>query len=380
MEDIGKEEEKERTILLTKLNSLEKKVKDFLNFKLKVNITGNELSLDLNNKNIGNSELMLLTGVISDKVEDLNLNHNNISDVRPLKELNKLKKLDLSFNKLNGYSIYSINDIRKDVAKETLSYKTISINLDNNNLVQKDINELKNIITCKHESLNSNNNDDKQAALLNKLNRLENKILLYFNNKLSIKLTGKEVKINLSNKNIGNIELDLLSGVDFKDLEEIILSHNNISNIEPLQNFKHLKKIDLSYNKINNINSLKSLSKINTKIEKLYLNNNAIKDVEIIKENIFPNIIEINLDNNNVIKKDIDEIRAMIINNKKINLDNNNVIKKDIDEIRAIKKNKKQKETKSNKSENTVIIIKYKAKKNTKIRLFGESFLEKKYK
>ena len=380
MEDIGKEEEKERTILLTKLNSLEKKVKDFLNFKLKVNITGNELSLDLNNKNIGNSELMLLTGVISDKVEDLNLNHNNISDIRPLKELNKLKKLDLSFNKLNGYSIYSINDIRKDVAKETLSYKTISINLDNNNLVQKDINELKNIITCKHESLNSNNNDDKQAALLNKLNRLENKILLYFNNKLSIKLTGKEVKINLSNKNIGNIELDLLSGVDFKDLEEIILSHNNISNIEPLQNFKHLKKIDLSYNKINNINSLKSLSKINTKIEKLYLNNNAIKDVEIIKENIFPNIIEINLDNNNVIKKDIDEIRAMIINNKKINLDNNNVIKKDIDEIRAIKQNKKQKETKSNKSENTVIIIKYKAKKNTKIRLFGESFLEKKYK
>ena len=50
MEDIGKEEEKERTILLTKLNSLEKKVKDFLNFKLKVNITGNELSLDLNKK------------------------------------------------------------------------------------------------------------------------------------------------------------------------------------------------------------------------------------------------------------------------------------------------------------------------------------------
>ena len=52
------------------------------------------------------------------------------------------------------------------------------------------------------------------------------------------------------------------------------MSHNNISDIEPLKNFKNLKKVDLSFNKINNINELKSISKYNNKIEKLYLNNN----------------------------------------------------------------------------------------------------------
>ena len=87
----NKEEEMERKMLLYKLNTLEKKVIDFLNIKLKVNITGKEISLHLTNKNIGNFELMLLTGIISDKVKNLNLSHNNISIVKPLEGLNKIK-------------------------------------------------------------------------------------------------------------------------------------------------------------------------------------------------------------------------------------------------------------------------------------------------
>ena len=346
------EEDREAKILLNKLNDLEKKVIDFLNVKLRVNITGKEISLDLNDKKIGNFELMLLAGILNDKVENLNLSHNNISDIRPLKDLKKIKKLDLSFNNLKDYSIHSINDIRKDVIKEnSFLVKNITINLDNNNLVEKEINEIKNIIISGYEiSSNSDGKENNQTTLLNKLNRLEKKILGYFNNKLNIKLTGKEVKIDLNNKNIGSVELNLLSGVDFKDLEEINLSHNNISDIEPLKNFKKLKNIDLSFNKINNINSLKRISKINNKLEKIKLNNNMIKDVEIIKENIFPYIIEINLDNNNINKKDIDEIKMMIINNKK-----------------KIKMNEIE----------DLAIIKYKIKKKSiKIRLFGESFFK----
>ena len=162
-----------------------------------------------------------------------------------------------------------------------------------------------------------NNEDDTQSALIYKLNKLQQKILFYFNNKLNIELTGKEIQLDLNNRNIGNIELNLLSGVDFKNIEEINLSHNNISDIEPLKNFKNLKKVDLSFNKINNINELKSISKYNNKIEKLYLNNNMIKDIKILKENIFTNIIEINLDNKNIIQKNNNEIKMMIINNKK---------------------------------------------------------------
>ena len=45
-----------------------------------------------------------------------------------------------------------------------------------------------------------------------------------------------------------------------------------------------------------------------------------IKNVEILKKNIFPYIIEINLDNNNVIKKDIEEIKMIIQNNNNISV------------------------------------------------------------
>lgn len=96
------------------------------------------------------------------------------------------------------------------------------------------------------------------------------------------------------------------------------MSNNDISDFGPLKNFKKLKVIDLSFNKINNINVLENISKTNNKIEKLYLNGNMIKNVEILKKNIFPNIIEINLDKNNVIKKDLKEIKMIIQNNNNI--------------------------------------------------------------
>ena len=61
----------------------------------------------------------------------------------------------------------------------------------------------------------------------------------YFNSKLHINITRKEVKLNLNNKNIDNAELSLLSGVDFKNLEEINLNHNIISDIISLKDFKN---------------------------------------------------------------------------------------------------------------------------------------------
>ena len=195
MEEIDNENE----ILLNKLSSLEKKVLDYLNVKFKINITGKEINIDLNNKNIGNIDLMLLTSILSDNLEYINLSHNRISDIRPLKDLKKVKKIDLSFNNLKDYSINSIND----TAKDNLSFrKNISINLDNNGLLEKDINEIKSIIMRGNEaSLKSENNeDDTQSALIYKLNKLQQKILFYFNNKLNIELTGKEIKLDLNNK------------------------------------------------------------------------------------------------------------------------------------------------------------------------------------
>ena len=170
-------------------------------------------------------------------------------------------------------------------------------------------------MTTLYFDTSKNEKKEYQKKLLNKIEQLEKKILGYFNSKLNINLTGKEIILNLNNKNIGNKELDLLSGIEFKNLEEIDLSHNNISNIESLSNFKNVNSINLSFNKINDITPLKQLTKNNKKLENLNLGNNEIKDIKILKENIFTTFIDINLDNNNIIKKDIEEIKDLIKKN-----------------------------------------------------------------
>ena len=199
-------------------------------------------------------------------MEEINLSNNNISDIEFLKDLNipKLKKLDLSFNKIinsknnnNKLSQNEFNNTKKD--KDFLNKEII---LDNNNLFAKDFEEIKKQIINNYQINNNidNNNDiyddeynsffmtsvkkskndnkkDLIMLLLNKLNKLENKVLEFLNVKLNINLTNEEIKIDLNNKNIGNIELNLLSSVEFNNLEEINLSNNNISDIEFVKDF-----------------------------------------------------------------------------------------------------------------------------------------------
>ena len=172
--------------------------------------------------------------------------------------------------------------------------------------------------TNSYYTINSKNEkENSKEKLLNKIELIEKKIINYFNSKLNVNITGKEKELNLNNKNIGNIELELLSGIEFKNLEEINLNHNKISNIEPIKNFKKVKKIDLSYNKIQDIKPVKEIFKNNMELKVINLSNNKIKDIKIIKESISKSIIEINLDNNNLIQKDLDEIKELIKNNNK---------------------------------------------------------------
>ena len=135
----------------------------------------------------------------------------------------------------------------------------------------------------------------------------------------NIIVSAKEIKIDLSNKNLSNMELNLISEIKFKNLEEINISHNNLSDIAPLKKFTKIKKIDLSFNKIKDITVFKEISKNNKEIEIINLSHNSIKNVDILKEeNLFPCIIEINLDNNNISKKDIKEIKNIILEKNKI--------------------------------------------------------------
>ena len=66
----------------------------------------------------------------------------------------------------------------------------------------------------------------------------------------------------------------------------------------------------MSQNKINDIYSLKGIIEINKDIKTIKLNNNEIRKYQNIKGNY--HYIEINLDNNNIIKKEILSIKNTI--------------------------------------------------------------------
>ena len=347
----------EENLILNKINLLQKKILNFMNITLNINLTGNETKLDLSYKNIDDKTLNLFTGLKLKNIEELNLSHNNISNVKILKNLNlkKIKKLELSFNKINKMEnpVKNINKI--------INNKKIEINLDKNNLIQKDIKEIQDFIM--NDETNKNNLSEyeylsiddikkqKIEKLLSKLKSLEQKVLSYFN------LTGKEIYINLTNSNFNDNKLELLSGVEFKNLEELNLSHNKITNILPIKNFKKLKKLNISFNKINNIKSLEEISKNNKGIKEINLRNNEIRDVDILKLDIFPYISKINLENNkNLIQKDIDEIINIIEKRKKLCHDNKDDFRNYYEIIEEIRRKKFE------------VIYKAKEKKNGELR------------
>ena len=71
----------------------------------------------------------------------------------------------------------------------------------------------------------------------------------------------------------------------------------------------------MSFNKINTIKPLYDIFENNKKIKKINLNNNEITDEEKIKEKCERHFIEINLDNNNIIKKDFESIKNSMFGN-----------------------------------------------------------------
>lgn len=94
---------------------------------------------------------------------------------------------------------------------------------------------------------------------------------------------------------MGTIDLKLLSLVPFNNLEEMNLSHNNLQDLAPIENLQapKLKKLDLGYSAINDITALKKL-------------------VEKQKEKAPAKQIEINLDGNKLLSKQVDEIKALL--------------------------------------------------------------------
>ena len=80
-----------------------------------------------------------------------------------------------------------------------------------------------------------------------------------FNNEYKTNIEDIDIReLNFKGKYIENEGLKDLAKINFKELKELNLSYNEISDISVLEkvNFKELKELDLSYNKISDINAL----------------------------------------------------------------------------------------------------------------------------
>ena len=136
-----------------------------------------------------------------------------------------------------------------------------------------------------------------------------------------ILLSGNEEKLSLKNRQIDKTGLELLSQINFKNLKEINLSYNNITDIEPLKNMNlsNLQRLDLSNNKIQSIQALEEIYSPNLK--DLCLNHNDIVDFSPITNNkFFRDLERIRIEKNNL-KNNLETFKAILLTRfKRINL------------------------------------------------------------
>ena len=104
--------------------------------------------------------------------------------------------------------------------------------------------------------------------------------------------------LNLSYIKISDIKV--LEKVDFKELKELYLSGNKISDIKVFD-FKELEKLDLSNNKISDIKILEKVDFKELKVLDLWQNN--ISDITVLKKANFKELEKLNLSGNNINKK-----------------------------------------------------------------------------
>ena len=201
------------------------------------------------------------------------------------------------------------------------------------------------------------NDENLEIKLDNLLDSLETKKkLLLFNLLFNCNISENDTKINLKDKKIGDIGIKLLCKLKLNKLKKLMLTNNDISNIDDLKllNSKELEALDLGYNNIRNVNIFKEVP---FSLKELDLNNNRIENI-----NIFENLEKSKLQN----------LKKLKLNNNNFDYQKNNKIMKSIQENMEKKYNKDFKfsaETNNNFSELIKQWDAFNNKHNTNIKL-----------
>ena len=147
---------------------------------------------------------------------------------------------------------------------------------------------------------NDENIEKKLNDLLDSIETNKKRITL-FNLLFKCNISEKDEKINLKDNKIGDLGLNVLCKLELKKLKKLILSNNDISNIENLKELKSndLEILNLGYNNIRNINVFKEVP---FSLKELDLNNNRIENINIfenLNDSKLENLKKLKLNNNN---------------------------------------------------------------------------------
>lgn len=218
-----------------------------------------------------------------EKLEYLNLDSNNISDIEFIKEIKGLIGLSLANNAITELSpledLLSLAEL--DISNNAFNSITVlqklylikDLNLSGNSL--KDLNNL--AVNTKIENLDVSNCNMKSLSGVKRLTSL--KRLNASNNSITdfgdIKSLTSLEYINLSKNNISSV-----SFAENLSVKELDLSGNSIKNIKPIQKTKNLQNLNLSDNNISNIEYLAELSELSV----LNISNNSITELAPLLE------------------------------------------------------------------------------------------------
>ena len=186
----------------------------------------------------------------------------------------------------------------------------------------------KNYNEKENDNINNNENDNKtkdkknESTILSENEQKEK--LKQFNKKYNTKVKKNAELIDLNTKNIGNDGLEKLCEIEFKELSNLQLFKNNISDIKPLKDakFDKLEKLVLSYNSISDISALEKVNFL--KLKELNLRHNNISDINVLKNVLLSNLEKLFLGNNNISniealeQADFEKLKELILNNNQI--------------------------------------------------------------
>ena len=300
IEQENSRDKNELETLLNKINAENKKRKEAIKMikeKYGEDLNGTESDLSLSGKGIDNNQIPMIFQIKFNRLRKLDLSFNKIHSINFVKDLNtcNLENLNLGNNEITDLNIL------KDIDFESLKI------LDVKNNKVKDFSPLLNLKADVLKLLNIEGNylDHSLESLNQVIKKYTNKInyntvtFEEFNKKYETEISKESQTISLRSKRCGNdVFKDLILLSDKYDkINKLDLAECEIDDISLLSSiyFPNIKVLDLSHNKIKNIEVFSEV-KMET-LEHLYLCENQIFDISPLR-NLKANLVSIYLQHN----------------------------------------------------------------------------------